>query len=47
MVFETKGKYLALVNVGVMDTVYIQNRKFIPVGKVSYEVTVNMKIRYL
>jgi subtilase family serine protease len=47
MVFETKGKYLALVNVGVIDTVYIQNRKFIPVGKVFYEVPVNMEIPLL
>jgi hypothetical protein len=43
MAFETKGKYLALINVGVIDTVYIQNRKFSPVVKVFYEVTVNMK----
>jgi hypothetical protein len=47
MVFETKGKYLALVNVGVIDTVYIQNRKFIPVGKIFYEVPVNMEIPLL
>jgi hypothetical protein len=47
MIFETKGKYLALANVGVIDTVYIQNRKFIPVDKVFYEVSVNMKIPLL
>jgi hypothetical protein len=47
MIFETKGKYLALTNIGLIDTVYIQNRKFIPVGKVFYEVPVNMKMPLL
>jgi hypothetical protein len=47
MIFETKGKYLALSNIGVIDTAYIQNRKFIPVGKVFYEVSVNMEIPLL
>ncbi len=47
MIFETKGRYLALANVRLIDTVYIQNRKFIPAGKVFYEVPVNVKMPLL
>ena len=47
MIFEDGGKYLALANVNTIDTVYIHDRKFIPAGKVFYEVSVNMKIPLL
>lgn len=47
MVFETNGTYLSMTNIGLIDTIYIQNRKFIPVGKVFYEVSLNTKVPLL
>jgi hypothetical protein len=51
MIFENQGKYLAISNLESIDTVYILNRKFIPVEKKFYEILVNMDIplfvRYL
>jgi hypothetical protein len=47
MIFENRGKSLALANVNAIDTVYIQGRKFIPGGDVFYEVPVNVKIPLL
>lgn len=38
MVFEQKEKYYDLVNPELVDTAYIQNRKFIPHGKEFIEV---------
>ncbi|HLN22192.1 MAG TPA: hypothetical protein VK213_13950 [Bacteroidales bacterium] len=43
MVFVNNGQNLAIANIEDIDTVYIQNRKFIPVGKVFYEVAVTAK----
>ncbi len=47
MIFENRGKYLALANVNAIDTVYIQDRKFIPGGNVFYEIPVNIKVPLL
>lgn len=44
MIFEYQGKYLAIANVESIDTVYIQNRKFISAGKLFYEIPVNLKV---
>ncbi|MQY79752.1 MAG: hypothetical protein GH151_11245 [Bacteroidetes bacterium] len=38
MIFEQYGKRLALDKLETIDTVIIQDRKFIPVGEVFYEV---------
>lgn len=43
MVFENQGKYLAIANIKDVDTVIIEDRVFIPVGKVFYEVAVPAK----
>jgi hypothetical protein len=37
MVFTRDNKYYDLTNPEMVDTVYIQNRKFVPVGKMFYE----------
>jgi hypothetical protein len=37
-VYEQDGKRYDLISINTIDTVYIQERKFIPVGKVFYEV---------
>ena len=36
MIFEYQGKYLAVANVESIDTIYIQTRRFISVGKLFY-----------
>lgn len=36
--FIQRGKIFDLTNPGSVDTIYLHNRKFIPVGKVFYEV---------
>jgi hypothetical protein len=41
MVFLQKGQIFDIVNYAAIDTVYIEERKFIPQGKVFYEVLVN------
>ena len=38
MIFDQKGVYMALDKPEEIDTVYIQNRKFVPVEKAFYEV---------
>lgn len=38
MIFDQKGQQLALDKIENVDTVYIQNRKFVPFGNVFYEV---------
>jgi hypothetical protein len=38
MIFEYPGKYLALTDIGTIDTVYILDRKFIPSGKIFHEL---------
>jgi hypothetical protein len=40
MVFEKDDKYYDLINQQLIDTVYLQETRFIPVGKVFYEVLV-------
>jgi hypothetical protein len=44
MVWEKDGKLLDLTNMESVDTIFLQNRKFIPVDKVFYEVLVNAPI---
>ncbi len=41
MIFEEKGKYLAIKEPLKVDTVFIAGRKFIPVEKVFYELILN------
>lgn len=41
MVFEKNGTKLALTNLETIDTVIIEDRKFVPVGKVFYEILEN------
>jgi hypothetical protein len=41
MVFVKEDKYLDLTNYQVVDTVYINDRLFVPVGKVYYEVLIS------
>jgi hypothetical protein len=38
MLFIQKGKLFELLNPGSVDTIYLYDRRFIPVGKVFYEV---------
>lgn len=44
MVFEQEGQNMAIGNIESIDTVIIQNRKFVPVGKVFYELLVNGQV---
>jgi len=46
MIFIQKGSYMALTDLENIDTVLIQNRKFVPVGKVFYEVVIEKKIPF-
>jgi len=41
MIFDQKGVYMALDKPQEIDTIYLQNRKFVPVEKAFYEVAVN------
>lgn len=41
MIFDQNGKKLALDKIENIDTVYIQNRKFVPVSNVFYERATN------
>lgn len=47
MVYEQNGKYLNMVNTGTIDTVYLQNKKFIPSDKIFLEVVLSGKIPLL
>lgn len=38
MIFEQSGRQMALDKTESIDTVYIENKKFVPVGNVFYEV---------
>jgi hypothetical protein len=38
MVYEKDGKYFDLMNPDILDTIYINDRKFVPVGKIFHEV---------
>jgi hypothetical protein len=44
MIFSQRGSYMALINLVNIDTVIIQDRKFVPVGKAFYEVIVEKDI---
>ncbi|MBA2251060.1 MAG: hypothetical protein H0W12_12815 [Chitinophagaceae bacterium] len=41
MIFNSGGKYLAIASPENVDTVYISNRKFIPLNSKFYEVLIN------
>jgi hypothetical protein len=41
MVFLQKGQFFDLINYESVDTIYLQNKRFVPFGKVFYEVLVN------
>ena len=47
MIFENEGKYLAIASPENVDTVYINDRKFIPLNNKFYEVLVNSQYLYL
>jgi hypothetical protein len=44
MIFEQSGQKMALDKIEEIDTVYIENKKFIPAGKVFYEVVTNTPV---
>lgn len=44
MIFESNGKKLAFANPETIDTIFIQDRAFIPVGKAYYEVIVKLPV---
>ncbi|MCJ7447301.1 MAG: hypothetical protein MUO72_06405 [Bacteroidales bacterium] len=44
MVFRQKNRIYDMVNYSSVDTVYIDKRKFVPVGKVFYEVLVSAPV---
>ncbi len=44
MVWEKDSKLLDLTNMESVDTIFLQNRKFVPFNKVFYEVLVNAPI---
>jgi hypothetical protein len=46
MIFSQRGSYMALTNLSDIDTVIIQARKFVPVGKPFYEVVVSKDIPF-
>ncbi len=46
MIFDNDGKYLAIANPENVDTVYISERKFIPLNNKFYEVLVNQTCHY-
>lgn len=37
MIFETNGRYLAIAEPDAVDTIYVEQRRFVPVGKAFYE----------
>jgi hypothetical protein len=44
MIFDQRGLYMALEKPQEIDTIYVQNRRFVPVEKAFYEVLVNGKV---
>lgn len=47
MIFDNGGKMMAIGNAADVDTVFIQDRKFIPIGDKFYEVLTNTKLPLL
>lgn len=47
MIFNNNGKYMAIADPGSVDTVYINDRKFIPLNKKFYEVLVESDLPLL
>lgn len=47
MIFDNRGIYLAIASPEKVDTVYINDRKFIPLNNKFYEVLVNSKMPLL
>lgn len=47
MIFNNSGKYLAIASPENVDTIYISNRKFIPLNNKFYEVLVNSSMSLL
>ena len=46
MVFEQNGKFLDMINTETIDTVYLQNKKFIPSDQIFVEVVLSGKIPF-
>jgi hypothetical protein len=44
MVYEKETKYYDLVNSEMVDTIFLKNSKFVPVGKVFYEVLLDAPV---
>jgi len=44
MIFDQKGVYMVMAKPGDVDTIYINDRKFVPVEKAFYEVILNKPI---
>jgi hypothetical protein len=44
MIFDSNGTNLAIANPDQVDTIEIQGRLFVPVGKVFYEVLLNLPV---
>ncbi len=47
MIFDNNGKYLAIASPENVGTVYINNRKFIPLNNKFYEILINSKMPLL
>ncbi|MEP6951981.1 MAG: hypothetical protein ABI863_22015 [Ginsengibacter sp.] len=47
MIFNNEGKFLAIANPENVDTIYINNRRFIPLNAKFYEVLVNTNMPLL
>ncbi len=41
VIFKQEGQYLDISNPEIVDTVYIQNKKFIYTGKLFYEIAIS------
>jgi len=46
MVFFQKGQKFEMINYDAVDTVFIQRRKFVPAGKLFFEVMVNAPVSF-
>ena len=44
MVYEKDGNLYDLVNIEMIDTIFLKNKNFVPVGKVFYEILVDAPI---
>ncbi len=47
MIFDNNGKYLAIASPESVDTIYINNRKFVPLNNKFYEVLINSEMPLL